>query len=66
LPNQVVTVLHDAFKKAMFDPQFAREIAKYDQELDYLGPADYARVCREQFAKEALIVDRMGLSRGNK
>lgn len=64
LPAAVVKVLHDAFKKAMFDPQFAHELSKYDQEIAYLGSADYAQACREQFAKERLIVDRMGLSRG--
>jgi tripartite-type tricarboxylate transporter receptor subunit TctC len=64
LPTEIVTVLHDAFKKAIFDPQFIQELTKYDQEIDYLGPADYAEVCRQQFIKEGLIVDRMGLSRG--
>ena len=39
------------------------EIAKYDQELAYLGPADYAQACRDAFAKERMIVERMGLSR---
>lgn len=64
LPAEVVTVLHDAFKKAMFDPLFTQELAKYDQVIDYLGPADYAEVCRQQFIKEGLIVERMGLTRG--
>jgi len=64
LPPEIVAVLHDAFKKAMFDPLFVHELAKYDQELDYLGPAEYAQVCREQFIKEGLIVERMGLTRG--
>ncbi len=63
LPPRVVSVLHDAFKKAMFDPQFIQELSKYDQELAYLGPAAYAEACREQFAKERLTVERMGLSR---
>ena len=47
----------------MFDPAFVNEIAKYDQELDYLGPADYAKACREAYAKERLIVERLGLAR---
>jgi len=64
LPAHVVSVLHDAFKKAMFDPQFTHELSKYDQELAYLGPADYAQACRDQFEKERQIVDRMGLTRG--
>jgi tripartite-type tricarboxylate transporter receptor subunit TctC len=64
LSAEVVTVLHDAFKKAMFEPQFIQELTKYDQEIDYLGTADYAEVCRQQYIREGLIVDRMGLSRG--
>ncbi len=63
LPGAVRDKLHDAFKRAMFDPAFVNEIAKYDQELDYLGPADYAKACREAFAKERLIVERLGLAR---
>lgn len=64
MPAAVVKVLHDAFKTAMFDPRFIEEIARYDQTLAYLGTADYARACRQQFERERLIVDRMGLSRG--
>ena len=63
LPNGVRDKLHDAFKRAMFDPAFVNEIAKYDQELDYLGPAEYAKACREAFAKERMIVERLGLAR---
>ncbi len=64
LPPAIVTTLHDAFRKAMFDPAFVQEIAKYDQELEYLGPAEYGAWLREQYAKEKQVVERMGLSRG--
>lgn len=64
LPPNVVAVLHDAFKKALFDPQFGQEIAKYDQEVDYLGSDDYARACREAYAKERAAAERRGLPRG--
>jgi tripartite-type tricarboxylate transporter receptor subunit TctC len=63
LPIAVRDKLHDAFKRAMFDPAFVNEIAKYDQELDYLGPTEYAKACREAFAKERIIVERLGLAR---
>ncbi|HSW06981.1 tripartite tricarboxylate transporter substrate binding protein [Aquabacterium sp.] len=63
LPPAVVTVLHDAFKKAMHEPQFVQELAKYDQVLDYLGPVEYGQWLREQYVKERLMVERMGLSR---
>ncbi len=63
LPNAVRDTLHDAFKRALFDPAFVSEIAKYDQEPAYLGPADYAQACREAYAKERVIVERLGLAR---
>jgi tripartite-type tricarboxylate transporter receptor subunit TctC len=63
LPAAVVTVLHDAFRKAMFEPQFVHELGKYDQELDYLGAAEYGQWLREQYARERLVVEKMGLSR---
>lgn len=62
MPAHVVEVLHNAFKKAMFEPAFVNELAKYDQEVDYLGPAEYAQACREIYAKERINVERMGLA----
>lgn len=64
LPAPVVATLHDAFKRAMFDPRFVDELAKYDQEIDYLGPEDYARSCREIYARERINVDRLSPPRG--
>ena len=64
LPAAIVNTLHDAFRKAMFDPIFIAELAKYDQEIDYAGPAEYGAWLREQYAKEKVVVERMGLSRG--
>ena len=63
LSRAVVRVLHDAFKHAMFDPRFRDELAKYDQEVDYLGPQDYAQACREIFAQERANVEKLGLQR---
>ena len=64
MPAAVVATLHDAFKKALFEPQFVQELAKYDQEPDYLGPVEYAQVNRTIFAKERAVVEKMGLARG--
>ena len=60
----VVAVLHDAFKKALFDPRFGEELARYDQEIAYLGPEDYAQACRDEYAKERAAAERMKASRG--
>jgi tripartite-type tricarboxylate transporter receptor subunit TctC len=62
-PEPVVQVLHDAFKKALFDQRFIDELVKYDQEIDYLNSADYARACRDQYAKERAAIEKIGLGR---
>ena len=43
----VVATLHEAFRAALHDPAHVAELAMYDQEPDYLGPADYGRSLRE-------------------
>lgn len=60
---QVVRILHDAFRQAMFDPAHLAELEKYDQELAYLGPEDYGRAMREAYAAEKKSVDRLGLAK---
>jgi tripartite-type tricarboxylate transporter receptor subunit TctC len=65
MPRSVVNTLHDAFKAAMFDPQHVAELAKYDQELAYLGPEDYARSMRETYAAERRAVEKLGLAKGS-
>ena len=59
LSPQIVQILHVAFKAAMHEPIHRNEIAKYDQELTYLGPEDYGRFMREAFATEKRAVDRL-------
>jgi tripartite-type tricarboxylate transporter receptor subunit TctC len=63
LPAAIVAALHDALKRALFDPLHLAELEKYDLEPAYLGPAEYARACREAFAQERRVVERMGLLR---
>jgi tripartite-type tricarboxylate transporter receptor subunit TctC len=65
LPDAVVQVLHQAFKTAMNDPTHIAELAKYDQELAYLGPDDYAQVMRDTYQTERKAVERLGLARGS-
>lgn len=65
MPAPIVKRLHDAFKLAMFDARFIKELAKYDQELAYLDSADYARACRAFDARERRAAQQLGLSRGS-
>ncbi len=64
LPAGVVQTLHDAFKTALFDPLHVAELDKYDQQPDYLGPADYGRAMKDAFATEKRTVERLGLNKG--
>jgi tripartite-type tricarboxylate transporter receptor subunit TctC len=64
LTPSVVRTLHDAFKAALFEPAHIAELARYDQEVAYLGPEDYGRVLREGYAAEKRNVERLGLTRG--
>ena len=63
MPPAVVKTLHDAFKAAMFDPLHIAELAKYDQELVYLGSDDYGQAMRDNFAAEKRIVEKLGLGK---
>jgi hypothetical protein len=63
MARPVVMALHDAFRTAAHDPLHVAELAKYDQELNYLGPDDYARSVREQWELEKRQVERLGLGR---
>jgi tripartite-type tricarboxylate transporter receptor subunit TctC len=60
---EVVEILHQAFKKAAQDPAHLAEMAKYDQELTYLPPAEYARQMKQTFEAERRIVERLGLGK---
>lgn len=63
LSPSVVQVLHDAFRQALVDPVHVAELAKYDQEVDYLGPQDYGQAIRVAYAAERRTVERLGLAR---
>ncbi len=64
LSAAVVRILHDAFKAALYDPAHVAELARYDQEIAYLGPDDYGLALREAYAAERRNVERLGLARG--
>jgi tripartite-type tricarboxylate transporter receptor subunit TctC len=64
LSSAVVQTLHEAFKVALHDPAHIAELAKYDQDIAYLGPEDYCRALREAYAAEKRNVERLGLARG--
>ncbi len=58
---KVVKILHDAFRKALDDPEFLKTVERYDLVLSYLNTADYTKWVREQYAAEKLVVEKFGL-----
>jgi len=58
----IVRKLHDAFRTALFDPFHLQELAKYDQEPEYLDTADYGRFVQEVTARERLLLARLGIT----
>jgi tripartite-type tricarboxylate transporter receptor subunit TctC len=63
MPADIVRILHDGFRTAMQEPAYIAELAKSDQELAYLSPADYAKACRDTYAAEKRVVERLGLAK---
>ncbi len=60
MPAPIVQILHDAFKFALFDVQHVAELAKYEQEPNYLDSADYARALKDAYAAERRNAERLG------
>jgi tripartite-type tricarboxylate transporter receptor subunit TctC len=58
----VVRKLHDAFKKAMDDPRHVEVLRQLNQDAWYRSGADYAQWAREAFAKDKILIDRLGLA----
>ena len=54
--------LHDAFRKTLEDPAVLASFEKYDQPVIYMNTEDYTRFVREQFAKEKVTIERLGLA----
>lgn len=62
LDRAIVQVLHEAFRRALFDPAHLAELERYDQEVAYLGPEDYGRAMKDAYAAEKRAVERLGLA----
>lgn len=58
-PAEVVRKLHDVFKKAMEMPNHVESLAKFDQELMYMGSAQYQKFAEETMQREKAVVDKL-------
>jgi tripartite-type tricarboxylate transporter receptor subunit TctC len=58
---RVVKILHDAFKKAMDDPEHQKVLQQLDQVYWYKSTDDYYRWAAETYRSERALVERLGL-----
>jgi tripartite-type tricarboxylate transporter receptor subunit TctC len=58
---KIVKTLHDAFKKAMDDPEHLKVLQSLDQVYWYRSTEDYAKWAAETFVSERALVERLGL-----
>jgi tripartite-type tricarboxylate transporter receptor subunit TctC len=58
---KVVRILHDAFKKAIDDPEHQKVLQQLDQVYWYKSSEDYARWARETYSAEKATIERAGL-----
>ena len=58
---RIVKILHDAFKKAIDDPEHKKVLDALDQVYWYKSTEDYARWAAETFVSERALVERLGL-----
>lgn len=58
----IVKTLHDAFKKAMDDPKHAEVLATLNQDMWYRTGEQYKSWAIATYAKDKLLIDRLGLS----
>jgi tripartite-type tricarboxylate transporter receptor subunit TctC len=58
---RLVRTLHDAFKRALDDPEHLKTLAQLDQVYWYKSSEGYARWAAETFAAERATIERVGL-----
>jgi tripartite-type tricarboxylate transporter receptor subunit TctC len=59
----LVRRIHDAFKQAMEMPSHVEVLAKYDQQLMHMDPAQYTRFAEDTFRREKALVEKLGLAK---
>lgn len=63
IPKPIVAKLHDAFKKALDDPEFKEIMKKLDMPNYYLNSEDYSKYMRQDFEQIGKLVKKLGLDK---
>ena len=58
---RIVKILHDGFRKTLYDPEHLKVLDQLDQELWYQSSEDYSKYARETLQKERALIERLGL-----
>ena len=58
---KIVAKLHDAFKKAIEDPEVLKVLERFEMTPNYKNPADYRAAVDEQIKLETGLLKRIGL-----
>jgi len=63
MPKPIVEKLHDAFRKAMDDPEFQTVMKKLDMTMLYLNSEDYEKYVRQDSERIGKLVQKLGLQK---
>ena len=61
----VVKTLHDAFRRAMDDPNYLKTLERYDQPTKYMSGAEYTAYAKNQFEQDRVVMEKLGLRSPN-
>jgi tripartite-type tricarboxylate transporter receptor subunit TctC len=61
LPGPIVKQVHDAFLKAMEDPEYQAVLKKFDMPMLYLNPEDCEKAALREMEKIGKLVKKLGL-----
>lgn len=60
---EVVAKLHEAFRRALQDPDYLAVAAKFDQEDFYRSPQDFTKWIKEQYVQQGRLIKELGLGK---
>jgi tripartite-type tricarboxylate transporter receptor subunit TctC len=61
----VVKTLHDAFRRAMDDPNYVKTLERFDQPAIYMSGEEYTAYARKQFESDRVMMEKLGLRSPN-
>jgi tripartite-type tricarboxylate transporter receptor subunit TctC len=63
MPKPIVAKIHDAFRKAMEDPEYKSIMKKFDMNDYYLNTEDYAKYMKSDYENIEKLVKKLGLDK---